>query len=113
MEPVGAPAEGGRPEHPAGTATHTAWPELAGEFTHLLSPVFAVLGPTEAVASLSAFAAALVAGGWSWGTHPSPAPLAMASGTAFATIAGWLGAVTGAVRLLVDAAHTALRRRTA
>jgi magnesium-transporting ATPase (P-type) len=53
----------------------------------LLARVFGVLGPTEALASLAAFATVLLLGGWSWGVAPSPALLAVASGTAFATIA--------------------------
>jgi calcium-translocating P-type ATPase len=47
---------------------------------------FGVLGPAEAVASLSAFAVVLLAGGWRWGVPPEPALLAVASGTAFAAI---------------------------
>jgi magnesium-transporting ATPase (P-type) len=53
----------------------------------LLTRAFGVLGPTEAVASLSAFAAVLLWGGWTWGATPAPALLASASGTAFAAIA--------------------------
>ncbi|GAA1542394.1 cation-transporting P-type ATPase [Nocardioides humi] len=48
---------------------------------------FAVLGATEAVASLAAFATVLLAHGWRWGTAPAPADLALASGTAFTVIA--------------------------
>jgi magnesium-transporting ATPase (P-type) len=48
---------------------------------------FAVLGATEAVMSLCAFAIVLVHGGWQWGTTPDPGLLAAASGTAFAAIA--------------------------
>ena len=47
---------------------------------------FGVLGPAEVLASLGAFAAVLLAGGWQWGAEPAPALLAMASGTAFAAI---------------------------
>jgi magnesium-transporting ATPase (P-type) len=53
----------------------------------LLWRAFGVLGPVEALVSLSGFAAVLLAGGWSWGTAVSPGLLAAASGTAFATIA--------------------------
>jgi hypothetical protein len=45
-----------------------------------------VLGPTEVLASLGAFAAVLLAGGWTWGADPSDGLLATASGTAFAAI---------------------------
>jgi calcium-translocating P-type ATPase len=47
---------------------------------------FGVLGPTEAVVSLSAFAVVLLAGGWRWGVAPEPSLLSVASGTAFAAI---------------------------
>jgi calcium-translocating P-type ATPase len=47
---------------------------------------FGVLGPAEAVASLSAFAIVLLAGGWRWGVAPDASLLAVASGTAFAAI---------------------------
>uniref|UniRef100_UPI0012976BBA HAD-IC family P-type ATPase n=1 Tax=Cumulibacter manganitolerans TaxID=1884992 RepID=UPI0012976BBA len=53
----------------------------------LLARAFAVLGPTEAVLSLTAFTAVLVAGGWRWGRTPDAALLAAASGAAFAGIA--------------------------
>jgi magnesium-transporting ATPase (P-type) len=53
----------------------------------LLARVFGVLGPTEALTSLTAFAVVLLLGGWTWGGQPAPALLAVASGTAFATIA--------------------------
>ena len=53
----------------------------------LLTRSFGVLGATEAVMSLSAFAIVLVHGGWTWGTTPQPGLLAVASGTAFAAIA--------------------------
>ncbi|MEU8122454.1 cation-transporting P-type ATPase [Spirillospora sp. NPDC049024] len=52
----------------------------------LLGRVFGVLGPVEAAATMAAFAAVLVAGGWSWGETPSAALLSTASGTAFAAI---------------------------
>jgi hypothetical protein len=45
-----------------------------------------VLGPAEVLASLGAFSAVLIAGGWRWGATPSDALLATASGTAFAAI---------------------------
>jgi magnesium-transporting ATPase (P-type) len=47
---------------------------------------FGVLGPAEVLASLGAFAAVLLTGGWRWGAEPPPALLAAASGTAFAAI---------------------------
>ena len=53
----------------------------------LLWRAFGVLGPVEALVSLSGFAAVLLAGGWRWGEGVSPGLLAAASGTAFATIA--------------------------
>ncbi|MEZ5095052.1 MAG: cation-translocating P-type ATPase C-terminal domain-containing protein [Nocardioides sp.] len=53
----------------------------------LLVRALGVLGLTEAVMALAAFAAVLVAGGWRWGDVPSGALLATASGTAFAAIA--------------------------
>lgn len=49
---------------------------------------FLVLGLTEAVLALGAFATVLLTHGWQWGTTPSAATLALASGTAFAVIAG-------------------------
>ena len=52
----------------------------------LLTRVFGVLGPTEAVMTLTAFAAVLLAGGWRWGASVSPELLSVASGTAFATV---------------------------
>ncbi|MBS4752529.1 cation-transporting P-type ATPase [Nocardioides sp. zg-ZUI104] len=48
---------------------------------------FLVLGGTEATLALGAFAAVLWADGWRWGTTPGAQSLALASGTAFATIA--------------------------
>ena len=53
----------------------------------LLARAFGVLGPVEAVVSLAGFTAVLLAGGWKWGGQPPPDVLAIASGTAFATIA--------------------------
>ncbi len=52
----------------------------------LMTRVFGVLGPAEVLASLGAFSAVLIAGGWRWGATPSDALLATASGTAFAAI---------------------------
>jgi magnesium-transporting ATPase (P-type) len=52
----------------------------------LLVRAFAVLGVTEAVASMVAFTVVLHVGGWTWGATPSTALLALASGTAFAAI---------------------------
>jgi magnesium-transporting ATPase (P-type) len=52
----------------------------------LLLRSFGILGATEAVASMAAFAVVLRTGGWTWGTEPSAALLAVASGTAFAAI---------------------------
>jgi magnesium-transporting ATPase (P-type) len=52
----------------------------------LLVRAFAVLGLTEAVASMVAFTVVLHTGGWTWGTTPSTTLLALASGTAFAAI---------------------------
>ncbi len=53
----------------------------------LLVRALAVLGATEAVLALGAFALVLVAGGWGWGATPTPHLLLVASGSAFATIA--------------------------
>jgi magnesium-transporting ATPase (P-type) len=53
----------------------------------LLVRAFGVLGLTEAVTSLAAFAAVLLWGGWSWGETPDHSLLMRASGTAFAAIA--------------------------
>jgi magnesium-transporting ATPase (P-type) len=53
----------------------------------LLRRAFLVLGPTEAISALFAFTIVLVLSGWTWGTIPGPNLLAVASGTAFATIA--------------------------
>ena len=52
----------------------------------LMVRAFCVLGATEAFASMVAFSAVLLAGGWSWGVEPSDRLLALASGTAFAAI---------------------------
>lgn len=55
--------------------------------TSLLTRAFGVLGPVEALVSLTGFTTVLLAGGWQWGEQPQPALLATASGTAFAAIA--------------------------
>ncbi|PXY19015.1 cation-translocating P-type ATPase [Prauserella muralis] len=47
---------------------------------------FGVLGPAEGIATMVAFLGVLLAGGWQLGTAPPTGLLAMASGTAFATI---------------------------
>jgi magnesium-transporting ATPase (P-type) len=52
----------------------------------LVVRAFCVLGAAEALTSMVAFTAVLLAGGWSWGTDPSDRLLALASGTAFAAI---------------------------
>jgi magnesium-transporting ATPase (P-type) len=52
----------------------------------LLTRVFGVLGPAEAVVEMAAFVAVLLAGGWAWGQTPSATLLAAASGTAFTTV---------------------------
>jgi magnesium-transporting ATPase (P-type) len=52
----------------------------------LLGRALLVLGATEAVAAMTAFTVVLVGAGWSWGETPSPALLAVGSGTAFAAI---------------------------
>jgi magnesium-transporting ATPase (P-type) len=52
----------------------------------LLLRAFAVLGATEAAASMLAFTVVLRGGGWTWGAEPGDALLALASGTAFAAI---------------------------
>lgn len=52
----------------------------------LLVRAFGVLGVAEATGSLATFAFVLWLGGWSWGTTPEPALLAVASGSAFAAI---------------------------
>ncbi len=63
-------------------------PAPVGELVdrRVLTRVFGVLGPTEAVAELTAFTAVLLAGGWVWATAPDAALLATASGTAFAAV---------------------------
>ncbi|MFC7493583.1 MULTISPECIES: cation-translocating P-type ATPase [unclassified Nocardioides] len=53
----------------------------------LLLRAFLVLGATEALLSLTAFAWVLRGDGWSWGAEPSATTLAQASGTAIAVIA--------------------------
>lgn len=52
----------------------------------LLARAFLVLGLTEAVLTIAAFLAVLLAGGWRWGMTPGPTLLAQASGSAFAAI---------------------------
>jgi magnesium-transporting ATPase (P-type) len=52
----------------------------------LIGRVFGVLGPTEAVAEMLAFASVLLAGGWAWGDVPSDHLLEVASGAAFASV---------------------------
>jgi magnesium-transporting ATPase (P-type) len=53
---------------------------------------FGVLGPVEALCSMTAFVLVLLVGGWRLGATPSAALLATASGTAFAAIVlGQLG----------------------
>jgi magnesium-transporting ATPase (P-type) len=52
----------------------------------LLRRALGVLGPTEAVVEMAAFALVLTAGGWAWGVEPSAGLLAVASGTAFAAV---------------------------
>ncbi|MBM7515678.1 cation-translocating P-type ATPase [Nocardioides nitrophenolicus] len=49
---------------------------------------FLVLGLTEAILALTAFTVVLTSHGWRWGSTPDPSTLAVASGTAFAVIAG-------------------------
>jgi calcium-translocating P-type ATPase len=53
----------------------------------LVVRAFCVLGATEALTSLAAFALVLLQGGWRWGETPGTGLLAVASGTAFAAIA--------------------------
>lgn len=53
----------------------------------VLVRAFLVLGATEALVSLGAFATVLVVGGWRWGDTPPDSLLLTDSGTAFATIA--------------------------
>lgn len=52
----------------------------------LLIRAFGVLGPTEAVLSMSAFLLVLISHGWHLGSTPPAGVLAAASGTAFAVI---------------------------
>ena len=52
----------------------------------LLLRSFGILGATEAIGSMVAFAVVLHTGGWTWGTEPAAPLLAVASGTAFAAI---------------------------
>ena len=52
----------------------------------LLARAFGVLGMTEAVVAMSAFLLVLRDHGWRFGTEPTGAALAVASGTAFAVI---------------------------
>ncbi|WGX95101.1 cation-transporting P-type ATPase [Nocardioides sp. L-11A] len=49
---------------------------------------FLVLGLTEAALTLAAFTTVLLTHGWRWGDAPEAPTLALASGTAFAVIAG-------------------------
>ena len=53
----------------------------------LLTRAFGVLGPVEAAVSLAGFTVVLLLGGWGWGQTPPSVLLAVASGTAFGTIA--------------------------
>jgi len=53
----------------------------------LLGRAFGVLGPTEALVSMTTFVLVLHAGGWTWGATPGSTLLATASGAAFAAIA--------------------------
>ncbi|MFZ0324611.1 MAG: HAD-IC family P-type ATPase, partial [Actinomycetes bacterium] len=53
---------------------------------HVLLRAFGVLGPTEALMSMTAFVVVLTMGGWSYGDKPGPELLAVASGTTFAAI---------------------------
>jgi magnesium-transporting ATPase (P-type) len=53
----------------------------------LLVRALGVLGVTEALMALAAFAIVLVAGGWNWGATPGDHLLFVASGSAFAAIA--------------------------
>ncbi|MFC5286731.1 cation-translocating P-type ATPase [Actinokineospora guangxiensis] len=52
----------------------------------VLRRAFALLGPVQALAALTAFLIVLLHGGWSFGAQADPALLAAASGTAFAAI---------------------------
>ena len=62
-------------------------PERGRLFDRLVARrAFAVLGPAEAVAEMSAFFAVLIAGGWWFGRDLSTGLLATASGAAFLTV---------------------------
>ncbi|NYF60062.1 cation-translocating P-type ATPase [Micromonospora purpureochromogenes] len=52
----------------------------------VLRRVFGILGPAEVLASLGAFTAVLLAGGWRWAASPDAGLLAAASGAAFTAI---------------------------
>ncbi|GAA5107853.1 cation-transporting P-type ATPase [Haloechinothrix salitolerans] len=52
----------------------------------VLTRAFGVLGPAEAVMTMTAFLLVLVAGGWTFGADADPELLATASGTAFTVI---------------------------
>jgi len=52
----------------------------------LMTRVFGVLGPAEALGEMAAFTMVLLVGGWAWGQHPSDSLLATASGAAFAAV---------------------------
>jgi magnesium-transporting ATPase (P-type) len=52
----------------------------------ILVRAFTVLGPTEALGSLTAFVVVLHLGGWTWGATPPATLLATASGAAFLAI---------------------------
>jgi calcium-translocating P-type ATPase len=83
----------------------------------VLRRVFGVLGPAEALVEMTAFTAVLLAGGWTWGQHPTSGLLMTASGAAFAAVvlgqlanafacrseSSWVGAkrVTGNPMLVV------------
>ena len=73
-------------EPPRGLARHST--ARTGQLldSRVLVRAFGVLGPAEVLASMAAFTAVLLGGGWRWGTVPDHALLATASGTAFAAI---------------------------
>ena len=52
----------------------------------LMTRVFGVLGPAEALGEMVAFTLVLLAGGWVWGATPNAALLATASGAAFSAV---------------------------
>jgi magnesium-transporting ATPase (P-type) len=52
----------------------------------LMRRAFLVLGPAEAIVEMGVFVAVLIGGGWAYGMVPGPALLALASGSAFATV---------------------------